>query len=372
MKFKTYFIWILLILISCQKEVIIKDGSSSPGPFVSSQIEWKESPVDSLVNNLNFISANTENSILHIVSSSDLHCRFDTISKKWTFNSAGLMLNCSTNQFYLNGTPNYKNGLFVTIKGGCVTISCINPKIYGQRFSLSDIDPLFQQPLVSESSNEINSSITENGVIYIPVLTTINNTPIIYRIDTKITFQDSSNGQFNPSNINVLNKTIIPLPSSGYTGGGARVAGNIGNIPFFYSNSIGKTFIINEDNTVNVVYNGCLYNIIENNGLIFALDSYYPKLLISHDRGISWEKFCGISSPKIRSLISFDEKLFSIVNRNLYEVTIQNDTITTKEINLQGLGYKSINSINKLGSNVYVTTNAGLYSKPYSSFYSYK
>ncbi|QES89228.1 hypothetical protein [Rhizosphaericola mali] len=107
---------------------------------------------------------------------------------------------------------------------------------------------------------------------------------------------------------------------------------------------------------------------------IFAIGDDQSSLTVSEDNGATWHIFSnGINSnlPFLR-FGYVGGKTIGIYNAQLFEFTLNGNTLTTKELDNSGLNTNLITSVSQAGRHVFVSTMSGVYYRDTTNFITYK
>ncbi len=157
-----------------------------------------------------------------------------------------------------------------------------------------------------------------------------------------------------------------------------RLTGIIGSNLFFTCGN-NKNYIVNSD--LDTIYiNSNVYNcIFKVNNLYYSFCGGVAlggdtKLLSTSDEGLTWQVVSSGLNYQFQNLsyVNVGDKLIAFYVNQMWEVVITNNTLTTKELNNDGLDNKLINSITMSNGRVFVGTNNGVFERPFSEFIDYK
>ncbi len=110
-------------------------------------------------------------------------------------------------------------------------------------------------------------------------------------------------------------------------------------------------------------------SVFKANGYYYAV-GFSGKIYETTDMGETWALKFSLNSLVI--IINFDGNLIAYHNDQVWMITLTSTSLTLKEIVNDGLTGKTISSIVKYNNKIWISTNAGVFSRPYSSFYQYK
>ncbi|MBS1651603.1 MAG: hypothetical protein JSU07_06285 [Bacteroidetes bacterium] len=102
----------------------------------------------------------------------------------------------------------------------------------------------------------------------------------------------------------------------------------------------------------------------------YYITTYNGKIYQSSDLGETWSIAYTLGEGV--NIVNFDNQLIGFRFNQLWLVNLTPSAITFKTILCDGLENKMITSIIKYNNIVWVTTNSGVFAKPYNNFYTYK
>ena len=114
-----------------------------------------------------------------------------------------------------------------------------------------------------------------------------------------------------------------------------------------------------------------LFSFFSWNNSYYAIGTNQVAIYQTNDFGQTWTKQFNISTY-LTGIFNFDNKLIAFVKDQIFLVTMTSTTINFKEIVNDGLTGKIITTIAKSNGMVYISTNQGIYERPYTNFYTYK
>ncbi|MBX3163610.1 MAG: hypothetical protein KF900_03960 [Bacteroidetes bacterium] len=97
-------------------------------------------------------------------------------------------------------------------------------------------------------------------------------------------------------------------------------------------------------------------------------------LIQSSDNGLSWQEIAkGLNYDY--TYLNFEQigdKLIAYFNNQIWEMAITSDNISTKELDNDGLKNKRIKGITMSNNRVFISTESGVFERPYQEFIEYK
>ena len=219
-------------------------------------------------------------------------------------------------------------------------------------------DPNFvSYPNFSYNFQPINSiDISDSERVIIPVITKDSTKGYFYLFDAK----PDVNGVIQVSNFHKVAFGHAYLQSAPYIT-------HIGNRFLVPYDSI---HLIREDFSTKAI--GGLEDftsVFKTNGNYYAV-GFSGKIYETTDMGETWTLQFSLNQWVI--VVNFDNNLIAYHQDQLWLVTISSTNLTLKEIVNDGLTGKTISNIVKYNNKIWISTNAGVFSRPYSSFYQYK
>ena len=244
--------------------------------------------------------------------------------------------------------------------------SYMSPSITYSR-SFKNYDNNFVSSLYCHSWSPLcnQADISDSNRVIFPVTTTDSTKSYFYLMD--IRFSLSSAPPFSVSNF-----TKIAL------GGSNNFPGVVNTVHFnnrFLVSISDTTYLIREDFSIKPVmtnftpflsiftYNGNYYATAMNNsgGLIYE----------TTNNGETWTLQYNLNN-RGTVIINFDNNLIAIYQSQLWQVTLGATSISFKEIVNDGLTGKTITGLVKCNNKVWISTNGGVFYRPYNQFYQFK
>ena len=156
--------------------------------------------------------------------------------------------------------------------------------------------------------------------------------------------------------------------------------------------AIGSNFLVRMNNGKNYIINSSFDTIPITNDYNFYsfftyLNQHYAvvstvsgyKLATTTDQGLTWQIIYDLSqSFEYMNFSQVGDKLIcytgnpSINPNNLYQIIFNGSSISSKELVNDGLQNVTIRSVNMLNNQVFISTNYGVFERPYSEFIDYK
>ena len=156
-----------------------------------------------------------------------------------------------------------------------------------------------------------------------------------------------------------------------YTGLGHTIALHTFD-DYFIVTGVSNTIKISSDFVCKSIYNGRLYKIIKSNTDLYAF-SEDDHLLKSTNNGDSWTTIVEVDDKYQRlGYYWIKDKLIGYHNSQLFEISINEQGVTSKELKTDGLEGNSITSIKLYKGKVIVTSLSGVFIKDLTKFYEYK
>lgn len=359
---------LLCIVIACKKEKIVEVEKPI---YISETHHWN--PISEFENNPSFKNVGNANYIGNgqiVFNCEGKYSIYDSISNTYQFGSEVLsseiqktpliqskfFLFCSNYNSYISVVP---------------TKSLINGWLGGSQlyFSMKTIDPSFydfnfyqinwwQHPeIISTTKNKILISYRDSL-----------NRPSILITQLKINPWVAA-----PSydKIDSLYTKKLHFPFQNYA---SSTKGTIGENLFYWVNTKG-TYRINYSNDTTFLGNYNLLDFFETNGKHYAItDEIGIKLKESSDSGATWQdKVTNLPSQfGVLNYFNMDGRVFATYNSQIFEIVLGTTSLTSKEINNEGLTGNVITSVNKCNNKIIITTKTGVYYCNYSEFYQYK
>ncbi|HEX7413135.1 MAG TPA: hypothetical protein VF411_03735 [Bacteroidia bacterium] len=144
----------------------------------------------------------------------------------------------------------------------------------------------------------------------------------------------------------------------------------------FFVNLGDTTYLIREDfSTKPVVSNDMFYCVFQYQGNYYATGNQNLCCIYkTTNLGETWSLQFTINGTNRYGLVirNFDNNLIAILADQLWLVTMTSTTLTLKEIVNDGFVGKTITGLVKCNNKVWITTNGGVYYRPYAQFYQYK
>jgi hypothetical protein len=135
------------------------------------------------------------------------------------------------------------------------------------------------------------------------------------------------------------------------------------------------TYLIREDFSTKAVMTNFspFLSIFTYNGNYYAtaMNNYGGLIYETTDNGETWTLQYTLSN-RGTVVINFDNNLIAIYQSQLWLVALGATSISFKEIVNDGLTGKTITGLVKCNNKVWITTNGGVFYRPYSNFYQYK
>lgn len=202
--------------------------------------------------------------------------------------------------------------------------------------------------------------ISDSNRILFPVRTNDQTKNYFYLLDAK----------FNQNNNQITISNFHKITLGSYIG----VTYLINTTQFknrFFVGSGDTTYLVREDYSSKPIAHEVFIGTFLYNGSCYAIGSATGTVYASNDNGENWSPKYTLNNPST-VIINFDNKLIAIVGGQLWEVTLTPTNISFKEINNDGIAGKTISGIVKCNNKVWITTNGGVFYRPYSNFYQYK
>lgn len=160
-----------------------------------------------------------------------------------------------------------------------------------------------------------------------------------------------------------------------------RMIGNVGNNLLFTMGDI-KNYVLDDNLDTVFVNNTYLYNdVFSYKGTNYAIVRTVGKrccqtcLIKTLDDGLTWQELvCGINNNfEDLTFCEIGDKLiaYSFANQ-LWEVTLTENSISAKELDNNGLENKRIKALNYCNNRVFISTESGVFERPYNEFIEYK
>ena len=219
--------------------------------------------------------------------------------------------------------------------------------------------PVYQS--LSPLCNQLD--ISDSGRVIYPVITTDNSKYYFYLLNVKFS---ESTPVFSVNNFKKIALGKLNNPS--FT--------NIVHLKDRFFVSVGDTtYLIREDCSVKPVMTTFepFLSVFTYNGIYYATaqDNYSGLIYQTTDNGETWSLQYTLNN-RGTVLINFDGKLIAIYNDQFWLVTLGPTSINFKELINDGLTGKIITGLVKCNNKVWITTNGGVYYRPYANFYQYK
>lgn len=218
----------------------------------------------------------------------------------------------------------------------------------------------FQEYLLNYPLTNIVDISDSNRVLF-PVLTTDNTKNYYYLLDTKISY--TSTPTFTVSNFHKLALGSLNGTDNQFT------TTHLNNR--FFIGHKDTTYLVREDFSTKVVLNNDIFLSIFKYGGNYYATSIWGNIYKTVNNGENWTLQFTLSNQGA-VIINFDGKLIAIFGSRFWLVTLGTTSISFKEIVNDGLTGKTISGLIKCNNKVWITTNGGVFYRPYSQFYQYK
>ena len=142
----------------------------------------------------------------------------------------------------------------------------------------------------------------------------------------------------------------------------------------FFVGANDTTYLIREDfSTKMVVPNDMFYSIFKWNNNYYATAGFSSvgNIYETTNNGETWTLQYTFN-PRGTVILNFDNNLIAIYQCQLWQVTLGASSISFKEIVNDGLTGKTITGLVKCNNKVWISTNGGVFYRPYNQFYQYK
>lgn len=160
----------------------------------------------------------------------------------------------------------------------------------------------------------------------------------------------------------------VPIPIDSNLGGVLSLHTIDGN---FYACLSNATLRITPTYEVTQVSNEKLYQVFKYRGALYGLG--YTYLYKSTNNGLSWFPLLQVSENAYRNNYAvIDDELLAFKNDQILHLTITDNKIEQKEILNDGLEGDEITSLSLFKGKVYITSFSGVFTKDYSTFFTYK
>jgi hypothetical protein len=369
----------LLLLLSCRK----KDPVIEPPPepqiihdTVKLKDPWQEEPINAFLSNLFIYNGAAQGKYFSFTTNEGLKMSYDSVSRGYG-NASFLVSDFNPVAANATARPNMSFGLCAVSIDKVLTISGIVPKWLnfenGVNIDLSKYDQTFAGFWGNSLMGIDNAVITPSGSVYVPAVNSNSTVNMIYRFNTKTTFESSVSGEINvPYKVDTISSAKIVLPrvsASPY----ARISacGNIGSKAFFFPESEGWTYVLRNDNSFSPVVKAQLFGFFEIAGTWFASAMNSNAIYSTVDGGETWS-MVGSFTKQNNWIINFDQRLICISGSSLYQVQLNGSALEFKKIKTGGIGQRIITSVTRFNQKIFLTTNGGIYSRPYSEFYEFE
>ena len=241
----------------------------------------------------------------------------------------------------------------------------------------------YSVPVYADSIKHLDASFSFSPQYnYLPntnVIDISDSNRIIFPVQTKNNPQsncyyliDAKQVNFN-ANITITNFNKIYL---GYVNGVNLSSSTVHIKNRFFVGANDSTYLIREDYSTKLVVPGVIfYSVFQYGGNYYATSSgnYGKAIYETTDNGETWALTYNVNVNRYGFvIINFDGKLIAMLSDQFWLVTLGTASISFKEIVNDGLIGKTITGIIKCNSKVWITTNGGVFYRPYSSFYQFK
>ena len=232
---------------------------------------------------------------------------------------------------------------------------------YGGNFKSFDTNfTAFPEYLLNYPLTNI-ADISDSNRVLFPVLTTDNTKNYYYLLDTKISY--SSTPSFTVSNFHKLALGVFNGIDNQFT------TTHLNNR--FFIGHADTTYLVREDFSIKVVLNNDIFlSVFLYNGNYYAT-SISGNIYETTNNGETWSLQFTIN-PRGTAIFNFDNNLIAIYQSQLWQVTLGATSISFKEIVNDGLTGKTITGLVKCNNKVWITTNGGVFYRPYNQFYQFK
>jgi hypothetical protein len=282
--------------------------------------------------------------------------------------------NLILNSFTLNTIVNFiKEGIgnkyMAEISNGTVVISDIRKRDDGDYYYIVDfknIDSNYISLNLNTSFDYEANAININDQLIVPILSKDpTQKPILYLLDI---IEDNSKpfGQ----HINIKNLKRLQIDESTYYTNYYQLTVKGEN--FFYLNDYGTYKIDKNGNHKKVLKGESVRSIFQFQNKLFEA-SIPNGLFTSSDDGENWTEFDGYADFLVNSrYYTVSDSLIAVYHDQLFTVQITNDSYNARELVDKGLEGNIITSVNEFNDNIYISTLAGVFVKPKSTFFDSK
>jgi hypothetical protein len=231
--------------------------------------------------------------------------------------------------------------------------------------SYSNTFKTFDTNFVSFPTHLVNYNLTgsvdisDSDRVLFPVLTTDGTKNYFYLLDVKLNY---SNYQYTISNFHKL--------TLGLLNGVSKSISTVHIKNRFLISANDTLYLVREDYSSKLLMSGSFLSVFTYNTVYYAINNN-GAIYQTTDNGETWVLQYTLSMPGV-TIINFDAKLIAISGGQFWEVTLTSTSIALKEINNDGLAGKTITGLVKCNNKVWITTNGGVFYRPYSQFYQYK
>jgi hypothetical protein len=366
---------ILSFFFSCKK-----DAPSSIKTIIEHdtiQHAWNEDPNTFLAVNKYYTNCAVNSGNVGFIGITGFPMSYDSVglplSYTWQLGYADSRL--QNNPPLLTRTPINKNFAVQVCENVFTVIwpydQSSNQTGFNKLFFFKNLDTSFQSvgDVVNSDVMVSTVQISDSGRIIIPVNTSGSGYSSFYLLDVKTSYAQQSIIGYDTAHFRKINIAASGGASAPQQHG---TCGNIKNNLFVYCNN--STYVVRPDYSYAPVCNAYLASFFYFNNSYYAVGINDNGIYQTSDMGETWNKVFNLSNNLGFGIgiFNFDNKLISIYHDQLWETTLTGNNFTFKEIVNDGLTGKLITGIAKCNGVTFLSTNGGIFTRPYTAFYQYK
>lgn len=362
-----YFLLILVIAAffgGCHKKTTTVDHTIVVHDTVKPS--WTEVQINGWDNS--FVTSLSNNGELFVYGAQFGVYKLDSVSNNWSVNTS------IYEPTAINKKPGLNKSIFFTTtsSGNFAVCSAFgNPwgSLSNALGNLAYFDTSFRSVPYSVISslpftNQIG--INDSNKIVLPVLTSDCPKGCFMYINGMYNQSIQSYSISNVSKIKLLNQSSTPS-----SGSNISAIFNIKNNFVLRAYNSDSVYLIRPDHSHKALFKGTISSVFFFNNkhfLVLINNNGGDEIYQSNDLGENWALQYNSILPSGQQFLNLGDSIISVFKDKISLVSIKPFAIDFKLLKNDGLQNKQINGVNLLNGKVFVSTNAGLFSKPLSNF----
>ncbi len=308
-------------------------------------------------------TANVANGVAFFNGSEEGFMTYDSAHNQW---GHSILTGLTTPFVY--SKPGVNKNFYASIKYTNNSVILLNPYVSSGLIEYNFFPKLLDTNFTSFPSlypyYYINSiDVTDSNRVIIPVITKDTAHSYVYVLDASVNLTSVSN--FHKITLDIY-PHFIGQPTICHIGNRFLVTGISATSP-----NLPCTRLIREDFSVlQIAQNDPFSYTFKYNGNYYAF-SASGNIYKTSDLGETWSLQYTVSNYNML-ITNFDNNLIAISQSQLWLVNFGSTSISFKEIVNDGLAGKTITGLVKCNNKVWVSTNGGVFYRPYANFYQYK